>query len=70
MEPLYPDSPWIPIRRARARFLRNTRNTERGAKLFLTPLAVRAAPFALPRNTRKTERGAPFAPLSTSSMQP
>jgi hypothetical protein len=27
--------------------LRNTRKTERGAKPFLTRLAVRAAPFAL-----------------------
>jgi sensor histidine kinase YesM len=30
-----------------ASVLRNTRKTERGAKLFLTSLEVRAAPFAL-----------------------
>ena len=56
--------------------LRNSRKTECGAKLFLTCLAVRAAPFALLRNSRKTEcgakqfltravvRAAPFALLS------
>jgi hypothetical protein len=43
---------------AGAPLLRNTRKTERGAKQFRTPMAVRAAPFALLRNTRKTERGA------------
>jgi hypothetical protein len=44
-------------RHAGAPLLRNTRKTERGAKQFLIPLEVRAAPFALLRNTRKTERG-------------
>src|SRR5580698_306797 len=37
---------------------RNSRKTERGAKQFLTGLAVLAAPFALSRNSRKTECGA------------
>jgi hypothetical protein len=33
------------------------RKTERGAKQFLVPSVVRAAPFALSTHTRKTERG-------------
>jgi hypothetical protein len=33
------------------RLLRNSRKTERGAKQFLTHLAVRAAPFALLSNS-------------------
>jgi tetratricopeptide (TPR) repeat protein len=38
--------------------LRNTRQTERGAKQFPVRLVVRAASFAPLRNTRKTECGA------------